>query len=317
MELDTTRPFTRSQARLAGITDAQLRGRRFRRLFRGVHIDAHVDVTPALWMHAALVAGPSDAVISHLTALWLYGLELRRLLPLHVSTRTRTHTRQAGIQAHQRSAPISARSVGGVAVTSPLRTLVDIATKVTTIELVQAAEHLIHRRLTTSEEIAEYAMARHLDGVRRLRRVLGLIREGVESPRESTLRLMIVFARLPEPRCNVDIHDGGGRFIARGDLVYETYRLVVEYDGWYHERSAAQRQRDLGRRERLEAAGWRVIVVTSDDMRKPEMLIARIHQALVARGYDGPRPVLSIVWSRWFPSAHTQDVGTYVPESAA
>ena len=205
----------------------------------------------------------------------------------------------------------------GLPVTSPLRTLVDIATKVTTIELITAAEHLVHRGLVTTDQIGEYAMTRHLDGVQRLRRVLGRIREGAESPRETMLRLMIVFAHLPEPRCNVDIHDAGGRFIARGDLVYERFRLVVEYDGWYHERSAAQRQRDLLRRETLEAAGWRVIVATSDDVRAPQALVHRVHRALLSRGYLGPAPVFSVVWKRWFPTHPVRDVGTYRPPEVA
>lgn len=198
-----------------------------------------------------------------------------------------------------------------------MRTLVDIATKVTTIELIMAAEHLINRRLVTIEQIGEYAMARHLDGVQRLRRALGLVREGVESPRETVLRLMIVFAHLPEPRCNVDIHGDDGRFIARGDLVYERWRLVVEYDGWYHERSAGQRQRDLLRRERLEAAGWRVIVATSGDVRSPQAFVHRLHQALTSRGYRGATPVFSVMWTRWFPTHPAQDVGTFRPRNAA
>lgn len=118
MDSLTRQPFTRRQARAAGITDAELRGVRFRRLLRGIYVAADVDVTPELWMRAAVVASPHDAVISHLTALRLHGLELRALFPLHVSTRTRTHTRQKGIRPHQRQAPIATVSVRGLPVTS-------------------------------------------------------------------------------------------------------------------------------------------------------------------------------------------------------
>ena len=159
-------------------------------------------------------------MISHQTALRLYGLAFGALFPLHISTRTRTHARRQNIRPHQRLAPIATRDVHDVPVTAPLRTLVDIATKITSVQLIQAAEHMIFRGYVTLDGLSEYALTRHLDGVQRTRRVLGWIREGVESPRESTLRLMIVFARLPEPSCNVDILDEAGVFLARGDLVY-------------------------------------------------------------------------------------------------
>lgn len=322
--LDTRRPFTRRQALAAGMTDAQLRSRRtFLKLFQGVYISAAVTMTPLLWVCAAVLASPADAVISHQTALRLYGLELGGLFPLHVSTRTRTHARRADIRPHQRLAPIATRLVHGVPVTAPLRTIVDIATKVTPVELIQAAEHLIHRGLVTTDDLGAYAMAHHLDGIQRVRRVLGWIREGVESPRETTLRLMIAFSRLPEPRCNLVIRDADGRFLARGDLVYLDLRILIEYDGWHHERTAHQRQSDLARRERLEAAGWRVIVVTSHDLRTPRVVVWRVHQALVARGHIGNGPTFSVMWSTWFPTLDPgeepdpQDVGRFVPRHAA
>ncbi|WP_369797251.1 DUF559 domain-containing protein [Aeromicrobium sp. Root236] len=61
--------------------------------------------------------------------------------------------------------------------------------------------------------------------------------------------------------------------------------MLVEYDGWQHERDAWQRQRDHLRREALEAAGWLVIVVTSADMRAPKSVAARVARALTSRGY--------------------------------
>ncbi len=309
-----TLPFTRRQARASGITDAQLRGGRFRQLLRGIHVDATIEMTAILWMRAALLASPADAVVSHRSALLAYGLDLGPVLPVHVSTRTRTHSRHPNIQAHQRRAPIASRTVRGVRVTSPLRTLVDLATKVTVVELVQAAETLVHRGLVDLEQLGEYAVTQHLDGVQRLRRVLGWIREDVESPRETILRLMIVFARLPEPRCNHVIRDATGAFIGRGDLVYPDLRVVIEYDGWYHERSSGQRQHDLLRRERLEAAGWRVIVVTAQDVKDPEAVVGRVHSALVARGLTTATPTFSTMWKTWFPTEDPQhrshDVGT-------
>lgn len=301
----TLTPFTRERALAAGISDTVLRRRRLRRLFNGVYIQSSVELTLRLWLSAALLASPPGSVISHVTALRLYGFEIGAERPFHVSTRAKTHTRRAGITTHQRKAQISSTVIDGIAVTGPRRTLVDIATKVDLIQLIQAIEFMLHRGHTTLSGLAEYALSRHLDGVCRTRRCLALVREGAESPMETFVRLMLVFARLPEPFPNQIIRDAHGDFLARGDLVYPPYLVLVEYDGWQHERDARQRQHDIGRRERLEQAGWRIIVVTVADLKKPHTIVHRVHIALVERGYDGPAPAFSIMWLKWFtPRPH-------------
>ena len=295
-----TGPFTVAQARAAGITADTLRGPSYRRLFRGVYIAAHVELTFWVWLHAVLLVAPADAVLSHVTALRVYGLAVRGDGSFHVSTRTTTHSRHAGITTHRRLGRIPHGRRSHLPVTSPDRTIVDIATKVTWIELIQTAEFMIHQGFTTLDRLAEFALTQHLDGVLRTRRALSLIREGVESPMETLLRLMIVFARLPEPACNVDIRDAAGQFVARGDLVYAAFCVVVEYDGWYHERTAEQRRRDISRRERLEGCGWRVIVITSGDLGDKREIVQRVHRALSQRGYTGRAPSLNTMWDQWF-----------------
>ena len=142
------------------------------------------------------------------------------------------------------------------------------------------------------------------DGVRRARRCVALVRERVESPLETWVRLMIMFARLPEPATNVDLFDRDGQFVARLDLAYRRWRVAVEYDGAHHERNARQRQRDRERREAIEALGWRVIVITSQDLHSPQSVPWRVFHALAAHGYEGGEPVISDSWRRWFSPAN-------------
>ena len=123
---------------------------------------------------------------------------------------------------------------------------------------------------------------------------------GAESPMETFVRLLLVFARLPCPSPNQWIVNGNGYQVARVDLLYDTYGVVVEYDGWHHERDGRQRQRDRERREVLESLGYRLIVVTNEDLRTPQSIPWRVYDALRERGYCGPRPTTSVVWSRWF-----------------
>lgn len=296
----TRRPFTREAALACGISDTVLRRRRVRRLFNGVYILATVDLTFKLWLTAVLLASPPGSAISHVTALRLYGFEIGDESPFHVSTQAKTHTRRAGITTHQRKASISSTFIDGISVTGPRRTLVDIATKVNFVQLVQAMEFMLHQGHTTLTGLTDYAESRHLDGVRRTRLALPFVRERVESPMETFVRLMLVFARLPEPLPNKKIYDQHGSFLARGDMVYTSYLVLVEYDGWQHERDAQQRERDIGRRERLENAGWRVIVVTAGDLHKPHSIVRRVHGVLTERGYQGPQPVFSVMWLKWF-----------------
>lgn len=303
MVFTPSQPFTREQARAAGITDAKLRGRTaYRRLFRGVYVGARVELTFGVWLRAALLASPPGSVVSHVTALRWYGYQLGEWWPLHVSSRTTTHSRQKQLMTHRRRDVIRARLLRGVPVTEPNRTLIDLAYDVTVPELIEAIEWMLLRGYTTLSHLTTHALDHHLRGVRRVRQVIGFVREGSESPMETRVRLMIRFAHLPEPAPNVVLRDDRGHFLARGDLVYARWKVLVEYDGWHHERDAGQRQRDIGRRERLEAAGWRVIVVTAADLKAPRMIVHRVHDALVSRGCAGPRPVFSVVWNIWFPT---------------
>lgn len=303
MTFDTSRPFTREQAMAAGITDAMLRGRTsYRRLLLGVYIGAKVEMTLARWLLAVLLVAPRGSVVSHVTALRWYGYELGALLPLHVSSRTATLTRKKDVTSHRRRDRIGSRDLRGIPVTLPDRTLVDLAYDVTVPELIQAIEWMMHQGYTTIDSLIAYALERHLRGVRRVRQVIGFVREGSESPMETLVRLMIRFAHLPEPAPNLVLRDDHGLFLARGDLVYARWKVLVEYDGWHHERNAHQRQRDIGRRERLERAGWRVIVVTSHDLLAPRLIVNRVHQALLDHGYTGPGPVFSVMWDNWFPT---------------
>jgi very-short-patch-repair endonuclease len=100
-----------------------------------------------------------------------------------------------------------------------------------------------------------------------------------ESPQETRLRLVLHRAGMP-PVAQYRVHDRYG-FVARVDFAYPEARLAIEYDGlWHAERRAFID--DRRRLNRLTAAGWLVVHVTVEDLRRPEVLIARV-QALRAQ----------------------------------
>ena len=274
------RVFTAAEALEYGLTPKMLRGRRFAQVTRGVFRYAATPMTLELAIGAALSVLPADAAVSHTTNLAWRGLEMRPRTPLHVATRSVVGSVRKGLVLHRYQGALETEMVRGVPVLRPARTFVDCGTILRVSELVEVGDWLLAQRLVDRLALEDYALRSHLDGVVRARRAVRHVRKGAESVRESRLRWHLVSAGLPEPELNVDIHDARGSFLARGDLVFRRWKVLVEYDGWYHERDAWQRQRDILRREALEAEGWRVIVVTSADMHNPDRVVARVRLAL-------------------------------------
>jgi len=252
---------------------------------------------------AARLVLPNDAVVSHTTALLLFGLESVPDRPLHFSTNSSLRRSHDGIVLHRRQGLLHPAFVDGILVVGPDRAFVDSALLLGHRDLVRVGDELVRRAMTTLDRLTSYAFDRHLDGVQRARRAVADVREYVDSVRETDLRLLLRFARLPEPEVNGWIVNDAGVAIARGDLVYRTFRVVVEYDGRHHELDPRQRQKDHLRRERLAAAGWTLIIITAQDFKDPMGIVRRVHAALVAHGYAGPAPVMSTTWHRWFDAA--------------
>jgi hypothetical protein len=298
-----TRPFTTAQAARLRVSIHVLRGRRFVQLFRGVWVSADLLVDESVRIAAARLLLPGDAALSHVSALRRLGVRLGSERPLHFSTNTTAQTRLPGVRLHRRLGKLTPGDVDGVPTLGPDRTFVDCATLLGLRDLVRAGDWLVRLGLTTPAVLREYAAERHLDGVVRARRATRFVASRVDSVTETDVRLLLHFARLPRPDVNGWICDGAGNVLGRGDLVFREHWVVVEYDGWHHERDARQRQKDHLRRERLEAAGWKLIVITSADMADPSGIVKRVHAALVARGYRGAKPVMSTTWRRWFAAA--------------
>jgi len=274
------RVFTIAEAECVGLSRRVLQGRRFELVMPGVYRYAATQMTFELGVAASARYLPPEAAISHVSSLRWRGLSMRSSWPVHASVKGWSRKQQDGITVHRYFGRIDAEVVRGVRVLGPERTFVDCGTLLSVRELVEVGDWLVQSSLATLESLFDFTTRSHLDGVQRARKALHLVRVGTESPPESGLRFVLVSAGLPEPEVNTDIVDDRGTFLARGDLVYRTPRVIVEYDGWYHERSAEQRQSDILRRERLEAAGWRLIIVTAIDMKHPVAVAERVRRAL-------------------------------------
>lgn len=279
------RPFTTAEAYTAGVTDSMLYGQRFARIFRGVYRTTETMPDFPFLLQAALLLLPPHSAVSHLTCLRLFGFAAGPLFPLHFSTNQPHRAPASGIVVHRRQAPLHTRTTSDFTTLGPMRTFVDVATQLGDRALLRVGDWMLMRKLFRLDELRQYVGDSHLNGVQRARRVAHLMRLGVASPRESDVRWEVVKAGLPEPELNAEIFDDHGHWLARGDLVFRAWKLLVEYDGRQHVLDPRQVQWDHLRREALEAAGWRLIIVTSEDMTRPRLVVLRIRQALVMRGY--------------------------------
>jgi hypothetical protein len=168
----------------------------------------------------------------------------------------------------------------GLTITTPERTFVDIAEDVSLGLVVAFGDYILRQHLATPTAIADcLARSRGRRGVRRARQAADLLDARAESPPESVLRVALIAAGLPAPTPQYVIRSTDGHFIARGDLVFEDERIVIEYDGEYH-LTPEQQAKDADRRHRLMLEGWLVVTITRRDLRDPRRAVSKVNDAL-------------------------------------
>ncbi len=299
---DPRLPFTRAEALDNGITASQLRGRGYRQLFQGCYVVAGADRDSVQRVRAALGLHPPGAFASHLSAARLYGLPVLHTPDEHVTVLRKSDRRlRDGVRSHVCSDETHVTMRHGLPVSCPADTFVALAPLLALVDLVAVGDAMVKSRLTTPEALVAAVAHSGQRGALRARRAAGFVRDGVDSPMETRLRMLIVLGGLPEPRVNHILRDLAGEWVARFDLSYLDYSVIVECDGRQHAEDASQWQHDLERRELLENAGWKLVVVTSKGIyREPEQTLERVSRALRLRGCRVPTTA-SQAWRPHFP----------------
>jgi predicted transcriptional regulator of viral defense system len=162
--------FTAAQARAAGyswpLLSYHAKHGRFVRVARGLYRLRDYPPSPREELIAAWLRLAPDAAISHESALEL--LDLSDVIPgsvhLTVPRARRKLIRQPGVTTHTTTRPLDAGNVmtrEGVRVTTPERTIVDVAASGTAPEqVIMAIRQAIDRGLTTPTRIREVALTR-------------------------------------------------------------------------------------------------------------------------------------------------------------
>jgi hypothetical protein len=126
------------------------------------------------------------------------------------------------------------------------------------------------------------------------------VRDEVDSPMETRLRMLIVLAGLPEPEVNLKIRNELGDIVMRFDLGYRERRISIEYLGRQHVEDPEIWENDIARDELVDGIAWKQLKVTSRGVFvDPAATVDRVWRALCARGPAVPRP--TDTWRVHFP----------------
>ncbi|WP_344201438.1 hypothetical protein [Pseudolysinimonas kribbensis] len=277
-----------SAARARGVHPERLRRQDLQTPFRGVRTTSSIDDVRRRCLAYRELA-PPDAFFSHATAAELWGLPVARGgLAIHVARPTdRRGARMAGVISHHLQIdPRDLVDLDGLRVTSPARTWCDLATILDLEHLVAAGDRVLWRRDPLAGLAEVRAVARRHPGRRGRRNrhaALPLLSDRSDSPAESVIRMRILSAGLPAPVVNPVIRSRSGAFVARVDLCWPQYRMVLEYEGDQHRTDAAQWHRDLQRVPRLEEEGWHVTRAADPDLADTTRIIRNLERLMRTR----------------------------------
>jgi hypothetical protein len=311
-------PTPRRELIAAGATshalDSELRSGRSVAPFRGVHVDAAHAGSWLARVRAATATQAATAVVAMQTAAVLLGL---RWLPaewsaldaqVHFAVRPDDKRRdRPGIKLHRRTlAAADIVLVQGVACLSVARTLVELArdSRLPELLVVQIIDGALRdKRITKVELFACLAPLTGERGVVRARRLVERAREGIDSPQETAMRLMLEDGGITDLEVGVEIcEDDDGDVLARGDLCIRLLLIWGEYDGF-----GPHSQRPTFRSDRrgdrwLHRRGWHVMRFTDEDLRRPretcrEWLAAVADAPARIRALDPRRsPEIAAAW---------------------
>ncbi len=234
---------------------------------------------------AACLACGVDAAGSHRAAgaVWL----LAGFDPVapEVTVSGGRHPRPRGVVVHQAALPsVDVTVVEAIPVTSPARTLLDLAAVVAAEAVEEALDDALRRGLVSIPRLRWRAdQLGRRPGVALIRRLLDARTDAngqAQSVLETRFMRLLKRARLPTPVCQHQIRDRG-RLVAIVDFAYPDLRLAIETDGYRWHSGRIAWQRDLARRNALTRLGWHVIHVTAEDIeRRPDATVDVLAQAL-------------------------------------
>lgn len=239
-------PFRGTQAVLGGaMTPHQLR-RDCVRLHRDVYVRKGARPSARSRALAASLWSEGSGTLSGLSAAAWHGTKwIDSNRPAELIRANHVRAPKGIVVRAESLAPDEVCVVEGRSVTTPARTAFDLGRRLPLDTAIEVIDALCNATGLTPAEVLVVA-ERHprARGMVQLRRVLALVDGGAESLQETRTRLLLVRDGLPIPTTQIRVVDARGRFIARADLGWTEWKVIVEYDGEQHWTDPVQRSRD-------------------------------------------------------------------------
>jgi very-short-patch-repair endonuclease len=247
-----------------------------RRLHRGVYAVGHRALKREGRLLAAVLACGPGAALSHRSAGHLWGL-LSGPPSLPEVTRPASHRKRDGIVIHRSVLPgDEVAEIDGIPVTSPFRTVFDLAGTLSTMRHLERAMNeaevrQLRDRVSLPMLLERYPRRRGSAWIRTLlasREPRGITRNDFEE-------LFVAFLEehgLPRPRLNATLALRGRFF--EPDCMWQQQRFVVELDGRATHGTDQAFESDRQRDRILLAEGWRWARVTWRQLRDEPAAIA-------------------------------------------
>jgi hypothetical protein len=256
-------------------------------LLPGVYRVASVPPTSEQAAMAATLWSTPDGLLSQQAAAKLWELDGEWGTRVHVLLPSSRSLRSPVVTVHHTTdlLPVDVATLGPIRLTSPLRTVIDLAAELDADALELAIESGLRRWMFSVGQLRWRAAS--LGGTGRrgsktLRRLLERDDLGrTDSGWEVRTSQALERAGLPRPVRQHEIRVGG-KVVAKPDLSYPEARVALEYDSDRWHTGVARRHADAERRNRLHALGWAVIEVTPASLRHPDDLVALVATALAA-----------------------------------
>lgn len=234
--------------------------------YAGVYAVGHRELGPIPIAAAVVLACGDDAVLSHDSAAALWGLGP---WPQRQEVTAPYQRRREGIVSH-RSTTLTPDDVTvhyGIPVTTPVRTICDIAPRRSDDDLLEAVDDA---RIATY--LTPTALEELIDRCPRLRRLVDPNSGPTRSRLERAFRRFAEKYDLPPYRLNVWLHG------YEVDVVFDAEKLIVELDGWLFHRGRRSHDESRERDTHLKDHGFDTIRITSKRLGEREA--ARLHRIL-------------------------------------
>ncbi|MGD1255565.1 hypothetical protein ACKUT9_15105 [Mycobacterium seoulense] len=275
-------PFLGSEAVARGVLTRSQLSTGYVRLFRDVYVGRDSEVTAELRAKAAWLWTGRQGVVAGFSAAALHGSKWVDGMTAVDLIHDNRHP-QAGIRAHgDRIGDEETVALGGIPVTSPTRTALDLGCWYPTMTAVAGIDALARAtqiKAADVELLAERYSGRR--GIVQAREAIALFDAGAQSPKESWLRVVLIQAGLPRPQTQIQVLDEFGSVFAYLDMGWEEVKVAVEYDGEQHRSDRFQYTWDIRRLEKIERLGWIVIRVVAGD--RPADIVRRVRAARARR----------------------------------